>query len=172
MIIEVESDQFIVANSTNQNQLDPLAMNFGSGRGHTYQGTTGRGQPYQGAVGRGQPYKGKKPLLVCDWCKKNGHTKEHCWKIIDYPNDGMDKRKGNTVVNNITGSECSYPTAGSIEESTNELGERGVSFNEEQYKQLLGLLNNDANNNNAQQSQGCYNGNMIGSLKWQGQGDW
>ncbi|KAH0666363.1 hypothetical protein KY285_027569 [Solanum tuberosum] len=53
MIIEVESDQSIGTNSTNQNQSDPLVMSFGRGRGHAYQGTTDRGQPYQGTVGRG-----------------------------------------------------------------------------------------------------------------------
>ncbi|KAH0656278.1 hypothetical protein KY285_031160 [Solanum tuberosum] len=75
----------------------------------------------------------------------------------------MDQRKGNTAVNNVTGGECSYPKARSVEESTNELGGRGVSFNEEQYKQLLGLLNKDASTNNAQQTQGCYDGNMTGA---------
>ncbi|KAH0653154.1 hypothetical protein KY290_031440 [Solanum tuberosum] len=42
MIIEVESDQSIGTNSANHNQPDPLAMSFGRGRGHAYQGTTGR----------------------------------------------------------------------------------------------------------------------------------
>lgn len=45
MIIEVESDKSVIVNSFNQN--DPLAMSFGSGRGHNYQGSTGRGQLYQ-----------------------------------------------------------------------------------------------------------------------------
>nr|XP_010320508.1 uncharacterized protein LOC104647229 [Solanum lycopersicum] len=45
MIIEVESDKSIGVNSLKQ--LDPLAINFGRGRGHAYQGFTGRGQPYQ-----------------------------------------------------------------------------------------------------------------------------
>ncbi|XP_055806971.1 uncharacterized protein LOC129875747 [Solanum dulcamara] len=43
MIIEVESDKSIGVSSGNAvSPNDPLALHFGGGRGHTYQGSTGK----------------------------------------------------------------------------------------------------------------------------------
>lgn len=107
---------------------------------------------------------------MCDWCQKKGHTKEHCWKIIGYPNDGQERRK----VNNVAG-ESSYKKQGDMENRLAVDHGGSALFSEEQYKKILAFLNKeDSNTNTAQQTQqyNDHQANLTGFLKCQGQGDW
>ncbi|XP_075074566.1 uncharacterized protein LOC142162148 [Nicotiana tabacum] len=105
-------------------------------------GTIPRGEPIALQAGRGQPYKGKKPFMRCDYCHKNGHLKENCFKLIGYPGDFKAKRQ--VVANNATGVL-------EHEQQTHMNGEKRAScdqvvghfFIKDQYRQILNMLNKD-----------------------------
>ncbi|XP_019238180.1 PREDICTED: uncharacterized protein LOC109218282 [Nicotiana attenuata] len=77
----------------------------------------------------------KRPGLICDYCGYKGHLKEICYKIVGYPSDFKSKKKGQnsgsrTYVNNATSEEKQVPM----------LPTQGNFFTEDQYKQLVNLL--------------------------------
>ncbi|KAH0654427.1 hypothetical protein KY289_032105 [Solanum tuberosum] len=53
-----------------------------------------------------QNYKGKK----CDYCHFSGHTRENCYKLIGYPTDWKQRRKGN--YNNENSRGAGSPSGG------------------------------------------------------------
>nr|XP_009602039.1 uncharacterized protein LOC104097202 [Nicotiana tomentosiformis] len=105
-------------------------------------GTIPRGEPIAMQVGRRQPYKGKKPFMRGDYCHKNGHLKENCFKLIGYREDFKAKRQ--VVANSATGVL-------EREQQIQMNGEKGASydqvawhfFTEDQYMQILNMLNKD-----------------------------
>lgn len=64
----------------------------------------------------------------------------------------------------MTGENAYKQPGGMEEKAINEHGRRGIMFNDEQYKQILGLLSKDANTSSTQQAQQCHDhqGNMTG----------
>ena len=46
-------------------------------------------------------------LLICDFCKCKGHSKEFCYKIVGYPPDFKSKRK-------VQETSSAYGTTGNI----------------------------------------------------------
>lgn len=151
MVIEDESQHsFGLGSSTEKN--DPMAMQ----------------------VGRGQGYRGKKPFMQCEHSGLKGHTKENYYKIIGYPKDFKGKKKfgknnaggqfrrgnGNfggqfgtqqsiNAVNNVCGNADVQSQGSSAADLQGTLAGKGPYFTEEQYKQILGLLNKDTNDSQA-----------------------
>ncbi|KAH0650173.1 hypothetical protein KY284_030085 [Solanum tuberosum] len=105
-----------------------------------------------------QNFRGRK--LQCEYCHLNGHTKDNCYKLIGYPTDWKHKKKndygngsyretrshqayGNTgrheglVVNN---GQQSFTSANNV---TGNIMIQVHGFTEEEYKQIMGLLNKD-----------------------------
>ncbi|OIT20294.1 hypothetical protein A4A49_65857, partial [Nicotiana attenuata] len=128
LIIEDES-QNANTHATLQNRGDPVAMQAGRGK-----------VPMQNI--RGQ-YKGKKPFLKCDYCNKPGHSKENCYKLVGYPTDFKAKRS--YAANMTTGGQESGKQAGQDEEGSRCDGLKiGSYFTEDQYGQILSMLNREA----------------------------
>ncbi|XP_075101989.1 uncharacterized protein LOC142177399 [Nicotiana tabacum] len=79
MLVERESERSVANTSTVGEGIDLAALLAGKG---------GNYQNYQ---------KPKRNWNVqCDFCHMKGHTKEGCYKIIGYPQDFKNKKKGNT----------------------------------------------------------------------------
>ncbi|XP_019235589.1 PREDICTED: uncharacterized protein LOC109215923 [Nicotiana attenuata] len=86
-------------------------------------------------AGKGYEFKPKRIGLICDHCGYKGHLKENCYKIVGYPPDFKSKKKGQnsrgkTYVNSATSEEKHVPM----------IPTQGNFFTEEQYKQLVNLL--------------------------------
>ncbi|XP_019228939.1 PREDICTED: uncharacterized protein LOC109210022 [Nicotiana attenuata] len=110
-------------------------------------------------AGRTQGFKPKKAGLICEHCGYKGHQKKIVTKLLDIQLISRVKKKpagagGRTYVNNVAVEE--YNSSGSLPQ--------GHFLTEEQYRQLVGLLNKP--------SGGESSINMAGALQWQGIGDW
>ncbi|XP_075075963.1 uncharacterized protein LOC142162856 [Nicotiana tabacum] len=78
-----------------------------------------------------------KPGLICDFCGYKGHLKENCYKIIGYPPDFKSKKKAPIQgVKPYANAATTEKGNASSTQSTN-----GNFLTEDQYKQLLNLLN-------------------------------
>nr|XP_009773344.1 PREDICTED: uncharacterized protein LOC104223583 [Nicotiana sylvestris] len=124
------------------NQAYALIIEDGSQRSNPYPALGVRRDPIAMQVVRGQGYKGKKPFMKCDYCKMTGHLKENCYKLIGYPAYFNAKRK--VVANYATGNaehEEQAHIAGGKAHNDGPVG--GHFFNENQYKQILDVLNKD-----------------------------
>ncbi|XP_009593743.1 uncharacterized protein LOC107771690 [Nicotiana tabacum] len=125
-------------------------------------GTIPRGEPIAMQAGEGQSYKEKKPFMRCDYCHKNRHLKENCFKLIGYPGDF--KAKSHVVANNAT-------SVFEHEQQTQMNGEKGTScdqvaghfFIEDKYMQILNILYKDTSIPQV---------NIAGPLEWQSKEDW
>ncbi|XP_070009522.1 uncharacterized protein [Nicotiana sylvestris] len=82
-------------------------------------------EPLNLLAGKAQMVRPKTPGLVCEHCRYKGHLKENCYKIFGYPADFKSKKKSGFYANNTLG----------------ERQVRGNFFTEEEYSQLMGLLN-------------------------------
>lgn len=60
----------------------------------------GNGNLHNDDNGNGTGYTGKKSNLKCNYCHKEGHTKENCFKLVGYPPKGRGRGKfsGNSSV--------------------------------------------------------------------------
>ncbi|XP_033513634.1 uncharacterized protein [Nicotiana tomentosiformis] len=149
-------------------------------------------------MNRGQAYKDKRSFIVCEYCNMKEHSKENCYKLVEYPANFKQKKKGPYGNENVaygngnTAGQASYrgpasyggqpgngkqPFAAVNNASSNMESQtqaqhslEGVlegkipHFTEEQYNQILNLLNKDARDNTQV--------NMTGALQWQSEGDW
>ncbi|OIS95931.1 hypothetical protein A4A49_58602, partial [Nicotiana attenuata] len=79
----------------------------------------------------------KRPGLICEFCGYKGHLKENCYKIIGYPPDFRSKKKAPTQ------GVKPYANAATAEKgnASSTQSTQGNFFTEDQYKQLLNLLN-------------------------------
>ncbi|XP_070041256.1 uncharacterized protein [Nicotiana tomentosiformis] len=92
-------------------------------------------------VGKGHEFRPKRSGLICDYCGYKENLKENCYKIVGYPPDFKSKKKGQntggrTYVNNITSEEKQAPM----------LPTQGNFFIEDQYKQLVNVLQKTTTN--------------------------
>ncbi|KAH9718181.1 retrovirus-related pol polyprotein from transposon RE1 [Citrus sinensis] len=90
-------------------------------------------------IARQQPQRKfvDKSSLHCTHCKKNGHTKEHCFEIIGYP-DWWDTRKKNTKHESKTAVAESTSTTDLRKESLVQIATSG-EYNEEEIHTLTYL---------------------------------
>ncbi|XP_019244590.1 PREDICTED: uncharacterized protein LOC109224467 [Nicotiana attenuata] len=85
-----------------------------------------------------------KSAARCDYCKYKGHTRENCFKLHDYPSDFKNKRRGgapHAQANNVVNSSCSEPQVQGEQVTTTPAPAH--FFTQEQYQQILHLLNKD-----------------------------
>lgn len=175
MIIEDEVQHSAYQNSVVE-KFDPMIMQ--SSRGQNF--NRGNQNYHQG----NQFFRGRKPFMQCEYCHLTGHTKDNCYKLIGYPNDWKQRKKGEysegnggnykggkslasvnhggygvqvgsssqrlfTSANNVSGkhedpgkiASTSHPSGS--HEVNNTYVAKGHGFTEEEYKQILGLLNKD-----------------------------
>lgn len=81
-------------------------------------------------------------LIKCSHCHFTGHLKENCYKLISYPPDVKSKRKDFPASGNIVQDEGNLHALISIPPISTPL--TAPMFTAEQYAQILGMLNNDA----------------------------
>nr|XP_009620486.1 uncharacterized protein LOC104112311 [Nicotiana tomentosiformis] len=92
----------------------------------------------------------------CDFCKKKGHKKENCWKIIGYPQGFKSKKKGGVAAYNVciedpnqnfyTQTSAQSGVQMQRQPSTSRDSSSGrqlvaYTFTKEQYEQILQMLN-------------------------------
>ncbi|XP_075076836.1 uncharacterized protein LOC142163449 [Nicotiana tabacum] len=106
MLIEMESQRSVTNTSTVGEGVDLAAMLAGKG---------GNYQNYQ---------KQKRNWNVqCDFCHMKGHTKQGCYKIISYPQDFKNKKKGNTNTAYNVQVENFNPNLAGVDERRGEIPE-------------------------------------------------
>ncbi|XP_019230061.1 PREDICTED: uncharacterized protein LOC109211022 [Nicotiana attenuata] len=110
-------------------------------------------EPLNLLAGKAQMVRPKTPRLVCEHCGYEGHLKENCYKIVGYPADFKSKKKlgqqSGVWQNNKNFKQglfrgASQNNNGFRSYANNTTGERQVQghfFAEEEYSQLMGLLN-------------------------------
>ncbi|XP_070007604.1 uncharacterized protein LOC142165376 [Nicotiana tabacum] len=124
-------------------------------------------------VSKDQNYRGKKTFHQCEYCGLKGYTKEICYKIISYPKDFKRKKRFNTANNNGNqygrgngnpggqfgrGTQQPFNAANNASTSAkgasrcdlhNTLATKVPYFTKEQYRKILGLLNKETGDNQA-----------------------
>ncbi|XP_055800446.1 uncharacterized protein LOC129869896 [Solanum dulcamara] len=115
----------------------------------------------KGVISSGANHKFKKnTLLVCDFCKCRGHTKEYCYKVVGYPPNFKSKRKIQSASNSSQHPAHAHFSYGlntnvhdkSVEASTSIITTsqaekdvkqllQGCTFTKDQYDQILKMLN-------------------------------
>ncbi|XP_075076395.1 uncharacterized protein LOC142163043 [Nicotiana tabacum] len=120
-VLTVNQAYALVIQEESQRELSVLEVNMG---------------PLAMMAEQNQRYKGKKIGIVCEYCGYKGHLKENYYKIIGYPPDFKSKKKqqgqGNRTYANMMTEETTSSSQGQ---------QMGQLFNEDQYKQILELLN-------------------------------
>ncbi|XP_075092045.1 uncharacterized protein LOC142172161 [Nicotiana tabacum] len=82
-------------------------------------------------------YNKPKKIGICEHCGYKGHLKENFYKIVGYPAYFKSKKKTHVV-----GGSKTFANNASAEETSNSEGQpQGHYLTQEQYKQLVGLLN-------------------------------
>ncbi|XP_009796152.1 uncharacterized protein [Nicotiana sylvestris] len=116
------------------------------------------------------PRPKRKWNVQCDYCKMKGHTKEGCYKIIEYPAGFKGKKKMNNAYNAC--AENNHPNviaenAGGIcqPEGVN-IGEmsRSPQLTTEQYDQIMKMLNLNTNREQQQENTANMAGNAYSFL--------
>ncbi|KAH0731318.1 hypothetical protein KY285_002238 [Solanum tuberosum] len=110
-------------------------------------------------VGSGKGFRRKNQQ--CDYCKMKGHTRENCYKLVGYPprkfyggssnseewrNNGNSegwRRNANNFDNWRNDESLAANHADAASSSKDTGGQSYNCFSDEQYKQILGLLNRD-----------------------------
>ncbi|TMW80278.1 hypothetical protein EJD97_021933, partial [Solanum chilense] len=77
-------------------------------------------------------------VLVCDYCKKSGHTRDRCYKLHGYPsNPKFQKGKGTSSAANMCASDMNAQQS----EEEPEMGKQmPINLSKDQYEQLLNIL--------------------------------
>nr|XP_016502074.1 PREDICTED: uncharacterized protein LOC107820328 [Nicotiana tabacum] len=90
-------------------------------------------------------YSLNKHRLFCEYCKKPGHSKDKCFKLHGYPQNSKypsycNNNKGNRVASNVFGTPNEGPNVSEIEGGPHEQGRIMQHLTQEQYGQLLNIL--------------------------------
>ncbi|XP_019229937.1 PREDICTED: uncharacterized protein LOC109210912 [Nicotiana attenuata] len=122
----------------------------------------------KGGMITGNAYKPRRSNLFCDYCNYKGHTRETCYKIHGYPSDFKMRRKANNfpqrpmVNNTIREGQQPQHMGKAIANAVSQEGQQmqnspvglttptlpqPVMFTQEQYDQILKLLNKDTSDN-------------------------
>ncbi|XP_075076786.1 uncharacterized protein LOC142163402 [Nicotiana tabacum] len=137
--------QFLSELNESYEQAYAMIIEDESQRSNPFPALTWKADPMAMQVGRGQPYRGKKPFMQCAYCNMKGHLKENCYKLNGYPSDFKGKKKyaANSVTKN---AELDKRPEGMEGGNSSEPPKFGSYFTEDQYKQILGMLNKETTN--------------------------
>ncbi|XP_070035900.1 uncharacterized protein [Nicotiana tomentosiformis] len=91
-----------------------------------------------------QGFKPKKPGVICEHCGYKGHLKQNCYKIVGYPWDFKSKKKGTQ-----SGGFKPFANSTVAGENVNSSEGQGHFFTEQQYKQILNMLNKPTSSDSA-----------------------
>ncbi|OIT27038.1 hypothetical protein A4A49_63573, partial [Nicotiana attenuata] len=124
---EVRPNNHLMIESTSMNALGPTMLSRNNIGNNSYRGN----------------YPSKRARLFCDYCKKQGHTRDKCYKLHGFPQD-FKFTKGKNVASaaNVHGGIEEMVSGG---HSEMDVGDQGVgiqNLTKEQYNQLLHLLKN------------------------------
>ncbi|OIT26309.1 hypothetical protein A4A49_64522, partial [Nicotiana attenuata] len=86
----------------------------------------------------------KEPLKMLAGRTYQGHLKENCYKIVGYPQDFTSKKKGSQ-----TSGFRPFATSAIVRENMKSSEAHGHFFIEQQYKQILDMLNKPTSSDNA-----------------------
>nr|XP_009773569.1 PREDICTED: uncharacterized protein LOC104223767 [Nicotiana sylvestris] len=118
-------------------------------------------------ISQGQGYKGKRPFMQCEYCNLKGHTKENYYKLIEYPTDFKSKKnfgQGASSSGTQQGGQYRRPQQQQALAAMNNISWNsdvplsnsegkeliaGKFFTDEQYQQILALLNKDTGDSHA-----------------------
>ncbi|XP_075092030.1 uncharacterized protein LOC142172145 [Nicotiana tabacum] len=90
-------------------------------------------------------YSSNKPRLFCEYCKKPRHDKDKCFKLHGYPQNSKypsygNNDKGKRVASNVFRTPNEGPNVSEIEWRPHEQGRIMQHLTQEQYGQLLNIL--------------------------------
>ena len=86
-----------------------------------------------------KPNYDNKKNIVCNHCKRTGHTASKCYRLVGFPKD-FKFTKGKSIASNVTGQQSNEDT--SAKHSFPEL-------TSDQYQQFISMINNFSNMNSA-----------------------
>jgi len=149
-----------VGASTSQRQFAGSSSSFEGDVGASTSATLYAGRPNQ----QQSFYRQKRDYtLLCDVCKMKGHTKDTCYRVVGYPLDYKFKKKPGPPArygSNGNGNRMAHVNAiednGGIRPAT-------PAFTQEQYSQLLKVLNKKNNDIPAVNQVGTNNLFSIGT---------
>ncbi|XP_016450931.2 uncharacterized protein LOC107775693 [Nicotiana tabacum] len=150
-----------------------------------------------GGGGQNQRFK-KNFNIQCEYCKLKGHTKENCYKLVGYPQDFRQKKRGYNAAHNaniltenynnqnqnpteptftygqntnvINQSACGNQVSYNqgLEAVASQLG--NYTFTKNQYDQIVQLLKKGGISTITNNKDSA--ANVTGSLHWEGERDW
>ena len=190
MIQEEKQREFKPANQT---PMESISLNVNSSN-NSGKGSTGRNyktsfssENCSGNTSSNNNYGGSnhfsansnnRSAMVCSYCKKTGHVRERCYKLIGYPsqtnrNNGPHARqnsnneyRGRRVVANVHGSSDSVVSA-QREDCMQNNQNQMVTFTKDQYDNMMKLLQNfrvegaDLNNSNMEAGSVNFAGTIV-----------
>ncbi|XP_019237807.1 PREDICTED: uncharacterized protein LOC109217959 [Nicotiana attenuata] len=135
--------------SIQKTEQDKRLVQFLTGLNEVYTVVRGSGN---NSHGRG--YMGNRPRPFCDFCKRPGHIKDKCYKIHGYPqnmkyNNGNRGRKMAANVFDTAGNGAALTDEGG---NSQEQGRTIQQLTNEQYGQLLSILESFKSGNNGDNS--------------------
>ncbi|OIT22546.1 hypothetical protein A4A49_56029, partial [Nicotiana attenuata] len=133
----------ILIQEEKQREVKPnnqLHTNFGDNPGYVnfnQQGNRVGSSNYRGG------HLGNRPRPFCDHCKRQGHTKERCYKLHGYPQDPR-LNKGKRIAANVHGGQRDNVIEGAdgSNGAANEQDRTMQALTKEQYNQLVSILEN------------------------------
>ncbi|XP_070028671.1 uncharacterized protein [Nicotiana sylvestris] len=107
--------------------------------------------------------------LYCEYCRTKGHTKDTCYKLVGYPPGFKGKKKQEYRQANAAIGDVFHTKDDVIQATTtanSNVARQGMHnyFIDEQYNQIIKLLNQD----NGEE----FAANMAGPMHWKSEGDW
>ncbi|XP_033510604.1 uncharacterized protein [Nicotiana tomentosiformis] len=125
----------------------------------------------KGSVNSGNNFRPRRNNLYCDFCNYKGHTRHNCYKIHGYPSDFKMRKKVSGYqqrpMANLTAHEIQHTQGkqsanaviqeeqqGMNQPTTTTVQGQGIVFTQEQYDQILKLINKDNSGNHIKEFAG------------------
>ncbi|XP_049411739.1 uncharacterized protein LOC125878503 [Solanum stenotomum] len=166
--IKPNTQLFMESTALNAGNSGKMMMESGSFNASSSGGASTSRQPRQNAAGNNNfrtnysqttTYNGNRGRLVCDYCRKTGHTRDRCYKLHGYPqanpqqsnnnqnsqngyrsnNQNFRNTKGKGPMNDVHGFSSNVMTNG-CEEHAGTHDTQSPKLTREQYEQFVNLL--------------------------------
>ncbi|XP_019248578.1 PREDICTED: uncharacterized protein LOC109227840 [Nicotiana attenuata] len=150
-VLSVNEAYALVIQEKNQRALGVMDMNK---------------EPLTMLASRGQMMKGKRFGVVCEHCGYKGHQKENCYRIMGYPPNLKSKRK--PMQEKGAGGFKTYANNATVERNNSAEGHSSIEsqsqghyFTEDEYKQLVDMLNKSSAGDCKVNMAGLYSGKVM-----------